>query len=48
MNLYLNKHAYKNAFTEDLWEALGEASGKPVEKVTFKFNVFIYSVSGGN
>nr|CAB3264421.1 puromycin-sensitive aminopeptidase-like [Phallusia mammillata] len=33
MNLYLNKHAYKNAFTEDLWESLGEASGKPVEKV---------------
>eukprot|EP00899_Mesostigma_viride_P010571 jgi/Mesvir1/19515/Mv06893-RA.1 len=27
---YLNKHAYKNATTADLWEALGKASGKPV------------------
>uniref|UniRef100_H2Z0A6 Aminopeptidase n=1 Tax=Ciona savignyi TaxID=51511 RepID=H2Z0A6_CIOSA len=33
MNAYLKKHAYKNAFTEDLWEALGEASGKPVQQV---------------
>ena len=35
MNAYLTKHAYKNAFTEDLWDALGEASGKPVRKVKF-------------
>merc|ERR1712136_121162 len=30
---YLTKHSYSNAFTEDLWEALGEASGKPVQRV---------------
>lgn len=33
MHNYLTKFAYKNAFTEDLWEALEEASGKPVQKV---------------
>ncbi|MFQ5918966.1 MAG: M1 family metallopeptidase [Thermoplasmata archaeon] len=27
---YMNAHAYGNARTEDLWEALEEASGKPV------------------
>jgi aminopeptidase 2 len=30
---YLKKHAYGNTRTEDLWAALSEASGKPVEKV---------------
>ncbi len=30
---YLNKHSYANAETQDLWEALGEASGKPVSEV---------------
>jgi len=33
LNQYLNKFAYKNAFTEDLWDSLGEASGKPVREV---------------
>ena len=33
MHNYLSKHAYKNTFTEDLWEALGDASGKPVGKI---------------
>lgn len=33
MNLYLTRHQYKNAFTEDLWAALEEASGKPVGAV---------------
>ena len=31
--MYLKKHEYKNTFTEDLWEALGEASGKPVQEI---------------
>lgn len=30
---YIKKHAYGNTRTSDLWAALGEASGKPVEKV---------------
>ncbi len=30
---YLKKHAYGNAKTEDLWQALEKASGKPVGKV---------------
>ncbi|KAL1976637.1 hypothetical protein VTN31DRAFT_2919 [Thermomyces dupontii] len=30
---YIKKHAYGNTRTNDLWAALGEASGKPVEKV---------------
>ena len=30
---YLKKHAYGNAQTEDLWEALAEKSGKPVGKI---------------
>ncbi|XP_048758250.1 puromycin-sensitive aminopeptidase-like isoform X2 [Ostrea edulis] len=30
MNQYLTKFKYKNAVTEDLWESLGTASGKPV------------------
>ena len=33
MNLYLTRHQYKNTFTEDLWRALGEASGKPIEQI---------------
>jgi len=33
MHEYLTKHAYKNTFTEDLWASLGEASGKPIEKI---------------
>ena len=30
---YLKKHAYSNATTKDLWEALGAASGKPVAEM---------------
>ncbi|XP_077997476.1 puromycin-sensitive aminopeptidase-like [Glandiceps talaboti] len=33
MNAYLTEHSYKNTFTEDLWQSLGKASGKPVEDV---------------
>ncbi|XP_072032705.1 puromycin-sensitive aminopeptidase-like [Amphiura filiformis] len=33
MNAYLTKHKYKNTQTEDLWRALGEASGKPIEEI---------------
>ena len=33
MEKYLNKFAYKNALTEDLWAELGAASGKPVNDV---------------
>ena len=30
---YIKKHAYGNTKTEDLWAALSDASGKPVEKI---------------
>ena len=30
---YLKRHQYSNATTEDLWQALGEASGKPVKEM---------------
>ncbi len=30
---YLTKHAHGNAVTHDLWQALGEASGKPVDEM---------------
>ncbi|XP_034944824.1 puromycin-sensitive aminopeptidase [Chelonus insularis] len=33
MNLYLKRHSYANAETEDLWAALEEASHKPVGAV---------------
>ena len=33
MNSYLTKYKYGNTFTEDLWEELGKASGKPVATV---------------
>tara|TARA_B100000676_G_scaffold78501_1_gene78240 strand:- start:2807 stop:5386 length:2580 start_codon:yes stop_codon:yes gene_type:complete len=33
INLYLNKHSYANAQTQDLWNALGESSGKPVARI---------------
>lgn len=33
MSLYLNRFKYQNTQTEDLWSALGEASGKPVRLV---------------
>ncbi len=31
MQLYLKRHAYSNAKTEDLWAALGNASGQPIK-----------------
>jgi puromycin-sensitive aminopeptidase len=33
LRAYLKRHAYGNAVTTDLWKALAEASGKPVEAV---------------
>ncbi|XP_075924071.1 puromycin-sensitive aminopeptidase-like [Petromyzon marinus] len=33
MHLYLTKFQYKNAATQDLWDCLEEASGKPVSAV---------------
>uniref|UniRef100_S4RRJ8 Aminopeptidase n=1 Tax=Petromyzon marinus TaxID=7757 RepID=S4RRJ8_PETMA len=33
MNMYLTKFQHKNAATEDLWESLEQASGKPVAAV---------------
>ncbi|XP_071496588.1 puromycin-sensitive aminopeptidase-like [Diadema antillarum] len=33
MNIYLTRHKYENTFTEDLWRALGEASGRPIEDI---------------
>lgn len=33
LRLYLKKHAYSNARTEDLWASFEKASGKPVEKI---------------
>lgn len=33
MNLYLNNFQYGNATTDDLWEALEEASNKPISAV---------------
>ena len=33
LRLYLRKHQYGNAHTKDLWDALGEASGKPVAEM---------------
>lgn len=33
MNQYLTKFAYKNTQTEDLWDNLGAASGKPVREL---------------
>ena len=33
MKLYLTRHKYANTFTEDLWAALSEASGKPIASV---------------
>lgn len=33
MKMYLSRHSYKNAQTEDLWNALEEASQKPVRRM---------------
>lgn len=33
MNIYLTRHQYSSACTEDLWQALEEASSKPVTSV---------------
>ncbi|CAD5123517.1 DgyrCDS11856 [Dimorphilus gyrociliatus] len=30
---YLTKHKYENTVTADLWKALGDASGKPVDQI---------------
>jgi aminopeptidase N len=31
LNIYLNRHKYSNAVTEDLWAALSEASGQDIK-----------------
>ncbi|RWS23543.1 Puromycin-sensitive aminopeptidase-like protein, partial [Leptotrombidium deliense] len=33
LSLYLKRHSYKNAVTEDLWAALEEVSKKPIGKI---------------
>ena len=33
VRLYLQRHAYRNAETGDLWAALGEVSGKPIPAI---------------
>ncbi|HSR89581.1 MAG TPA: M1 family metallopeptidase [Candidatus Udaeobacter sp.] len=33
LRVYLKRHAYSNAVTEDLWQALAEVSGQPVQKI---------------
>lgn len=33
LQIYLKRHAYGNAVTEDLWKALAEASGQPVQEM---------------
>ena len=33
VRLYLRRHAYANTVTEDLWNALAEASGQPVAQI---------------
>ena len=33
VRIYLKRHAYQNTRTEDLWKALGEASGRDVQNV---------------
>eukprot|EP00897_Mesotaenium_endlicherianum_P006583 jgi/Mesen1/5953/ME000301S05088 len=33
LNAYLDKHKYGNTVTNDLWAAIGEASGKPVKQM---------------
>ncbi len=33
LNVYLNRHSYQNARTTDLWTALEEASGEPVNTI---------------
>src|SRR5260221_4362184 len=33
LQVYLKKHAYQNATTEDLWVAFEEVSGKPIAKI---------------
>jgi puromycin-sensitive aminopeptidase len=39
VNAYLNAHKYANTETEDLWQALGEASDKPITSI---MNSWIY------
>ncbi|KAL6073678.1 Aminopeptidase [Balamuthia mandrillaris] len=33
LNVYLTRHQYANATSDDLWKALTEVSGKPVEQI---------------
>ncbi len=33
LNIYLNRHSYRNARTTDLWTALEESSGQPVNSI---------------
>lgn len=37
INSYLKQHAYGNATAADLWNALAQASGKPVDKIMASF-----------
>jgi aminopeptidase N len=33
VNLYIERHQYANATSEDFWTAMAEASGKPIDKI---------------
>ena len=33
LHKYLKRHEYKNALTEDLWKALGEAANQDVKTI---------------
>jgi len=37
LRIYLNRFSYKNADTADLWQALEEASGKPVRDIMARY-----------
>lgn len=37
LRVYMKKFAYKNAATKDLWKALEQVSGKPVQKIMANF-----------
>lgn len=49
VSIYLNRHAYSNATTNDLWAAVGEASGQDIKALisdwTLKIGYPMLSVS---
>ena len=37
VSIYLKKHLYANSVSKDLWDGIGEAAGKHLQRISIKY-----------